>query len=70
MAYCIQNNTVLDNLDFEVYEQYSPVFEKDVYEAISLENCVSKRVSQGGTSVASVDTQIQAMNAWLESKKS
>lgn len=69
VAYCIKNNTVLDNLDFEVYEQFSPVFEKDVYEAISLETCVSKRISQGGTSVESVETQIQAMNAWLETKK-
>ena len=69
VAYCIQNNTVLDNLDFEVYKQFSPIFEKDVYEAISLETCVSKRVSQGGTSVESVEAQIQAMNAWLETKK-
>ena len=69
VAYCIANNTVLDALDMEVYQQFSPVFERDVYEAISLETCVSKRVSEGGTSVESVEKQINAMHAWLEAQK-
>lgn len=69
VAHCIKNNTVLDNLDFSVYQQFSPVFEQDVYEAISLETCVSKRISQGGTSVESVQNQVNAMNAWLEAQK-
>ena len=69
VAYCIQNNTVLDNLSLETYQQFSPVFDTDVYEAISLETCVSKRISKGGTSVESVQTQIEAMNAWIESQK-
>ena len=68
VAYCIANNTVLDALDLKIYQQYSPVFEMDVYEAISLETCVSKRVSQGGTSVESVQLQINAMHAWLEAQ--
>ena len=65
VAYCIQNNTVLDALELDVLRQFSPVFDQDVYEAISLETCVKKRVSQGGTSVESVEAQIEAMKAYL-----
>lgn len=68
VAYCIQNNTVLDDLPLEVLQQYSEVFKSDVYEAISLETCVSKRCSAGGTSVESVETQITAAKAYLNEK--
>ena len=59
VAYCIQNNTVLEELSMETYKQYSDLFEEDLYEAIDLMNCVQKRISQGGTSVASVEAQIK-----------
>ena len=69
VGYCVQNSTVLDSLPMEVLKQYSDVFESDVYEAISLETCVSKRNSLGGTCVASVEKQIEEMKAFLEIKK-
>ena len=59
VAYCIQNNTVLEDLPLETYRQYSELFADDLYSAIDLMNCVQKRISQGGTSVASVEAQIQ-----------
>ena len=59
VAYCIQNNTVLEDLPLETYRQYSDLFDNELYEAIDLMNCVQKRISQGGTSVASVEAQIQ-----------
>ena len=55
---CIQNNTVLDELPLDTYQQYSPLFADDLYQEIALETCVNKRISQGGTSVASVAEQI------------
>ncbi|MBQ6839640.1 MAG: argininosuccinate lyase [Oscillospiraceae bacterium] len=59
VAYCIQNNTVLENLPLETYLCYSELFADDLYNEISLKTCVEKRISQGGTSVASVEQQIQ-----------
>ena len=59
VAYCIRSNTVLEDLPLETYKQYSDLFADDLYEAIDLMNCVQKRISQGGTSVASVEAQIQ-----------
>ena len=59
VALCIQNHTVLEDLSLETYRTYSDLFEEDLYEAIDLMRCVETRISQGGTSVASVEQQIQ-----------
>ena len=58
VAHCIQNNTVLEELPLEIYKTYSPLFDNDLYENIDLMTCVEKRISEGGTSVASVVKQI------------
>ena len=59
VAYCIQNNTVLEALPLETYKGYSDLFEEDLYQAIDLMTCVETRISVGGTSVASVENQIK-----------
>ncbi len=58
VAKCIQDHTVLEELPLHVYKEYSDLFDEDLYEEIALETCVSKRISQGGTSVPSVEAQI------------
>ena len=59
VAYCIANNTVLEELPLEVYKEQSDLFDHDLYQEIDLKTCVEKRISQGGTSTASVMTQIR-----------
>lgn len=44
---CIGKGIALDDLSLEEYRQISPVFEEDVYEAISMKTCVEKRVTIG-----------------------
>ena len=58
VARCIREGQVLETLPLEAYREYSPLFDDDVYGEISLETCVGKRISEGGTSVASVENQI------------
>ena len=65
VALCIQQNTVLEELPLEVYKGFSELFEKDLYEAIDLMTCVQKRISEGGTSVASVEKQIKYVKELL-----
>ena len=69
VAYCIENNTVLEALPLEKFREYSDVFEADVYDDISLETCVGKRISFGGTSVSSVEAQIASVRAYLAGHK-
>ena len=58
VAQCIEENCVLDELSLEKYREHSELFEEDLYNEISLETCVSKRISEGGTSVESVERQV------------
>ena len=59
VAKCIEDNTVLEDLPLTVYKQFSELFEEDLYNDIDLLTCVEKRISQGGTSVASVEAQMK-----------
>ena len=65
VAYCIANNTVLEELPLELYLQYSDLFEADLYHEIDLKTCVDKRISEGGTSTDSVMEQISYVKAAL-----
>ncbi len=58
VAHCISEGEVLETLSLETYKQFSELFDTDLYQDIDLEVCVSKRISEGGTSPASVDAQI------------
>ena len=58
VAECIEKKCVLDDLPIEAYRAHTDMFEADLYGEISLETCVSKRISEGGTSVSSVEKQI------------
>ena len=44
---CIDKGIALDDLSLDEYKKISPVFEEDVYEAISLKTCVEKRLTLG-----------------------
>ena len=65
VAYCIQNNTVLEELPLDVYKGYSELFAEDLYNEIDLMTCVEKRISKGGTSVSSVRSQINYVKEML-----
>ena len=65
VAYCIANNEVLETLPFEKYKEYSDLFEQDLYDDIDLYTCVNKRNSVGGTSVRSIENQIEFVKEQL-----
>ena len=58
VAECIAKGCVLDTLPLADYKKHTDIFEEDLFGEISLETCVSKRISAGGTSVESVEEQI------------
>ena len=59
VAECIEKNQVLETFPLSEYKKYSDVFEEDLYSEIDLKTCVEKRISEGGTSVKSVEAQIK-----------
>ncbi len=58
VAKCIAIGEVLETLPIAEYKTFSELFDNDLYQEISLETCVNKRISEGGTSVKSVEKQI------------
>ncbi len=69
VAYCIENKKVLETMSLEEYKNFDSNFENDLYEAISLETCVEKRISLGGTSKVSVEKQIDYITEFLADEK-
>ena len=47
VLYCIDNNKAIDELTLDEFKEISPVFNEDIYDAISLETCVGKRNTIG-----------------------
>ena len=65
VAYCIDKNTVLEELTLAEFKEYSEAFEEDIFDAINLENCTFRRNSKGGTAVESVEAQIKSVKEKL-----
>lgn len=65
VAYCIDNKKDLESMEMSEYKAFSPVFEDDLYNEISLEACLKKRSSFGGTSPDGVKTQIEYIKSKL-----
>lgn len=55
--YCIEHHKVLLDLSMEEFKAMSPLFEDDIKEALSIENCVKNRESYGGTGPKSIERQ-------------
>ena len=66
VADCIREGTVLEELALDAYRAYSELIEEDIYNEIALDTCVEKRISEGGTSVSSVEKQIASVKKALE----
>ena len=47
VLYCIEKDKALDDLALEEFQAISPVFEADIYDAISMKTCVEKRMTIG-----------------------
>ena len=47
VLYCIDNNKAIGELSIDEFKEISPVFNEDIYDAISLETCVGKRNTIG-----------------------
>ncbi|MBR4296391.1 MAG: argininosuccinate lyase [Clostridia bacterium] len=59
VARCIADGLVLETMPLDIYKTYSDLFDDDLYGEIDLSTCVEKRISEGGTSVTSVESQIK-----------
>jgi len=63
---CIDKGIALDDLSLKEYKKISPVFEEDVYEAISMKTCVEKRMTIGAPGPEMMKKVIEIYKKQLE----
>lgn len=63
---CIEKNCSLDELPLNDYKSICPVFEQDIYEAISMETCVGKRNTKGAPGPDAIKESIRINREFIE----
>ena len=67
VLYCIDKDIALDDMKLEEFKQISPVFDKDIYEAISLTTCVNKRNTIGAPGIEAMAQVLKLNEEYLKS---
>ena len=65
VLYCIDKNISLDDMTLEEYQKISPVFEEDIYDAISMKTCVEKRQTIGAPGPEAMNKVIAVNEEYL-----
>ena len=65
VLYCIDKQIPIDDMSLEELKKFSPVFEKDIYDAISMETCVNKRLTIGAPGEEAMKQVIAVEEAYL-----
>ena len=66
VSYCEDKKIAIDDMKLEEFHKFSDVFKDDILSEITIENCVNKRNSFGGTSIKNVEMQIENGRKFLE----
>lgn len=62
---CIEKQCCIEELSIEEFKALSPVFEEDIYEAVSLKACVEKRLTLGAPGIKAMEQVIAQNEAYL-----
>lgn len=66
---CIDKGIALDDLPLSEYKEVSPVFEEDIYQAISMKECVEKRNTIGAPGTEAIKKVIEINEEYLKNLK-
>ncbi len=66
VAYCIDNNKNLENLSIKEYKKINDKFDNDIYNQISLSNCIIKRNIEGGPAPHQVNKRISEVKKIID----
>ena len=62
---CVKKGITLDEYPLEDYKKYADIFDEDLYQEISMETCIKKRISKGSTGYESVKEQLLYVKDFL-----
>ena len=66
VLYCIDKNCAIDDLSIDELKSFSDIFDSDIYDAISLETCVNKRLTIGAPSPEAMKKVIEVNKQFLK----
>ncbi len=66
VLYCIDRNIALDDMSLEEFKAISPVFEEDIYDAISMKTCVEMRNTIGAPGKSAMEQAIAQEETYLK----
>ncbi|MDD5956789.1 MAG: argininosuccinate lyase [Lachnospiraceae bacterium] len=70
VLYCIDKKCGIDDLTLDELKQFSPAFDQDVYDAISLKTCVDKRLTTGAPGKPAMENEIMSCVEYLKNSDS
>ena len=69
VLYCMEHKISLDDMSIEEFHQFSDAFEEDIYDAISMETCVNKRLTIGAPGQEAMEQEILLNEEYLLQSK-
>ena len=63
---CLDKHISLDELPLDEYQKISPAFEEDIYDAISMKNCVERRNTIGAPGADAMQAVIEQNKKYLQ----
>ena len=66
VLHCIDKGIALDDMTLEEYKEISPVFENDIYDAISLKTCVETRLTLGAPGPSMMNKVIEICEEYMQ----
>ncbi|MGN1159102.1 MAG: argininosuccinate lyase [Lachnospiraceae bacterium] len=66
VLYCIEKDKCIEELSLDELKELSPAFEADLYEAVSLKNCVEKRLTIGAPGMEAMKQVIALEEEYLK----
>ena len=63
VLYCIDRGIAIEEMSIEEFKSFSPAFEQDIYDKISIRSCIRAKKSKGSTSFESVAAQLEEIKA-------
>lgn len=67
VLYCIEKNKAIDDMTLEELKTVSPVFEADIFEAVSMKTCVEKRLTLGAPGQEAMKKVLELEREYLDS---
>ncbi len=65
VLYCIDRGIAIDDMSLDELKEICPVFESDIFEAISMETCVNKRLTAGAPGKEAMERVIAVKKEYL-----